>query len=136
MPCNLAFSIAKASVPNERLRALLTADAIKDVVLAYLVRQYAGLSPTLLEASGSVARYRLGTLTLTVADGAVTVAGRRTRAVDADQLATNVSELLAQLAGRLFQKQVQEALAGVTTRARMADVQGSKQQAAVFTINI
>lgn len=136
MPCNLAFSIAKAAVPNERLRALLTADAVKDVVLTYLQRQYAGRSPTLLEASGGVARYRLGTLTLTITDGAVTVAGRRTGAVDADQLATNVSELLTQLAGRLFQKQVQEALAGVTTRARMADVQGRNQRAAVFTINI
>lgn len=136
MPCNVAFSIAKAAVPNERLRALLTADAIKDVVLAYLQRQYAGLSPTLLGASESCARYRLGTLTLTITDGAVKLAGRRTSAVDADQLATNVSELLTQLAGRLFQKQVQDALAGITTRARMADVQGVRQQAAVFTINI
>lgn len=136
MPCNLAFSIAKAAVSNERLRGLLTADAIKDVVLTYLQRQYAGLSPALVEAKDRYARYRIGTLTLTIADGAVSLAGRRTTAVDADQLATNVSELLAQLAGRLFQKQVQAALAGVTTRARMADVQGVKQQAAVFTINI
>jgi hypothetical protein len=136
MPCNLAFSIAKAAVPNERLRALLTADALKEVVLTYLQRQYAGLNPTLLQAAGSRVSYRLGTLTLTITDGAVTLAGRRTGAVDADQLASNVSELLTQLAGRLFQRQVQDALAAVTRSARMAEVQGSRQQAAVFTINI
>ena len=136
MPCNLAVSIAKAALPKERLRALLTADAIKDVVLAYLVRQYAVLSPSVLSAQGNVVRYRLGKLTLSIADGEVSLAGTRTSATDADQLATNVSELLTQLAGRLFQRQVQDALGGVTTRARMAEVQGSKQQAAVFTINL
>ncbi len=136
MPCNLAFSIAKAAVPSAQLRALLTADAIKEVVSVYLQRQYAGLSPTLLEASGSRARYRLGTLTLTITAGAVELAGTRTSAADADALLTNVSELLTQLAGRLFQSRVQDALAGVTTRARMAEVLGRNQQAAVFTINI
>jgi hypothetical protein len=136
MPCDLAVSIAKAALSRERLRALLTADAIKDVVLTYLVRQYAALSPTLLSAQGNVVRYRLGRLTLTIADGEVSLDGTRARATDADQLATNVSELLTQLAGRLFQKQVQDALSGVTTRARMAEVQGRSQQAAVFTINL
>jgi hypothetical protein len=136
MPCNLAVSIAKAAVPNDRLRALLAAEATRDVVLTYLQRQYAALSPSLLDVSESRVRYRLGTLTLTIADGAVRLDGRRTGAVDADQLTTSVSELLTQLAGRLFQKQVQEALAAITTRARMAEVQGGKQQAAVFTVNI
>ena len=69
MPCDLAVSIAKAALSRERLRALLTADAIKDVVLTYLVRQYAAISPTLLSAQGNVVRYRLGRLTLTIGDG-------------------------------------------------------------------
>lgn len=136
MPCNIAFSIAKAAVSEEKLRALLTAAAIKDIVLKYLKRQYTSLSPTLIDASGNAVRYRLGTLTLSIVDGVVRVDGPRARATSAEQLVASVSRLLSQLAGRLFQAKVQEALRDVTLLAQTDTVRGTRQKAAVFTIRL
>lgn len=138
MPCNLAVSIARAAITEERLRALLTPQAIQHVVLAYLKQQYAASSPALLSAQGNALRYRVGTMLLTIVDGAVTVDESEGKRGRAEQLATKVSELLAVAADRLFQQKVQQALSSVTTQAQAVNVgyEGTSQQAAVFHITL
>lgn len=137
MPCNLAVSIAKAAIAEERLRALLTPEAIGDVVLKYLKQHYAASSPSLLPARVTALRYRVGTMVLTIQDGQVTVAGSQGQRA-AEQLATNITGLLGATADRLFQQQVQQALRPFTTQAQASTVsfEGRQQQAAVFHINL
>ena len=138
MSCNLAVSIARAAITEERLRALLIPDAIHAVLLTYLTQQYAAFSPTLLPAFGNALRYRVGSMVLTILDGQVTVDAPDGDRAQAELLATKVSELLAAAANRLFQQQVQQALKGVITQAQAVNVtfEGRSQQAAVFHINL
>jgi len=138
MPCNLAVSIAKAALSDERLRALLTPQAIQQVVLAYLKQQYAALSPVLVSAQDGSLHYQLGTMDLTIEDGEVTVDTSTINRDRAEQLATQVSALLAACADRLFQQQVQQALTNVTFQSQAVSVsfEGKTQQAAVFHINV
>ena len=138
MPCNLAVSIAKAAITEERLRVLLLPDVIRTILPTYLMKQYAALSPTRLPAFGDALRYRVGSMLLTILDGQVTVDAPERDRVQAEQLATQVAALLAAAANRLFQQQVQQALKGVTTQAQAVNVmvEGRSQQAAVFHINM
>jgi hypothetical protein len=138
MPCNLAVSIAKAAVSDERLRALLTPEAVKDVVLNFLKQQYAANSPALLSSNDTTLYYRLGSLVLTIENGVVRVNESAGNRVFAERVAAEVSRLLAAAADRLFQQRVQMALQSVTTRAQVVDVnyEGRTQKAAVFSINM
>jgi hypothetical protein len=139
MPCNLAVSITKAAVTDERLRALLTPEAIGNVVLTYLQRNFASSRSSLLLARGNVLSYSVGDLTLTIADGRVDVDGSQGQVALAEKLATDVTGLLAAAGDRLFQGQVQQALRSVTTRAQSVDVtleEENTARAAVFHVNV
>jgi hypothetical protein len=138
MPCNLAVSIAKAAVADERLRALLTAENVQTAVLSFLQRQYARSSPQVVSAQGGSMVFAVGDCTISIEDGVVAVDGPRRLAARTQQLSEEVSQLLTQAADLLFQQQIQQALAGLTDQVEVVEVDngGVRQPAAVFTLTL
>lgn len=138
MPCNLAVSIAKAAVREDRLRALLTPAVLKSVVPAYLRQQFSASSLALVFEQDDTVCYRLGTTIITIEKGEVRVDESEGNRALAEKVLAGVSHLLAAAADRLFQQQVQQALQKITTQARVVDVnyEGKTQQAAVFSIKL
>ncbi|NNJ13396.1 hypothetical protein EKD04_024015 [Chloroflexales bacterium ZM16-3] len=142
MPCNLAVSITKAAVTEERLRALLTPEAVQPVIAAYL-RQPGVVGAgerVIVQRQGDGLAVTVGSLTLTISGGQVqTRATRGTNATRAQELADALSDLLALAADTRFAQQVRAALATFGTVAAQqvtVDNGGVTQAATVLTLHI
>jgi hypothetical protein len=136
MSCNLAVSIAKAAVQKKELLALLTVDIVKDIVLTYLQQQYSSLSPYVFSRSKNHVSFSVGTCYVIIQNGNVRVKEDNRDQVKADALASEMAQVLSQLADSLFQQKVQLALGSLVTEAQTVTVdnQGTQQTAAVFTL--
>lgn len=134
MPCNLAVSIAKAGVTTPQLLALLTPSVIEKVALTYLQQQYASLKPSAYTTYGTTVMLSVGTAMITIEDGTVQVEDSRRNRQLAEQLASEMEQLLLQLADSLFQQKLQETLGSLVkqTQTVSVDNEGAVQQAAVF----
>ncbi len=73
-----------------------------------------------------------------IADGSVKVSASEGDTILAETLATEVEQLLLQLADSLFQQQVQQALGPAVTQVQTVNVDNDSaiQQAAVFTLEL
>jgi hypothetical protein len=141
MPCNLAVSITKASVTEEKLLALLTPDAVRPVVQSYL-SQPGVLKPNeaaTVAVQGSRVVVAVGSLQLVVSGGRVTTTA--TAGYDdtrGRELVDALSTLLALAADALFAQQVRAALSGlgrqVTQQQVTVDNAGVTQAATVLTL--
>ncbi|NNJ13616.1 hypothetical protein EKD04_025145 [Chloroflexales bacterium ZM16-3] len=142
MPCNLAVSITKAAVSEERLRALLTPEAVRPVIEAYLRQPgVVGAGERVhVQRQGDGLAVRVGSLTLTIRDGQVqTRASRGYNDTRAQELTDALSALLALAADALFAQQVRAALATfgpVAAQQVTVDNGGVTQAATVLTLHI
>jgi hypothetical protein len=136
MPCNLAVSIAKAGVTQPQLLALLTPEVVQNVALAYLQQQYAKLTPFLVSASGNDVILRVGTVTISLENGKVEVNDWNGDRAFAEKLATEMEQLVLQLADQLFDQKIQSALGSLVQAVQSVSVNndGAVQQATVFTL--
>lgn len=142
MACNLAVSITKAAVTDEKMRALLAPEKVQPVVEAYL-RQ-----PGVLKQGESFEATRNGdTITIRVAGLWISISNGRVRTsatagyndVRGRELVDALSNLLALTADALFAQQVKAALAPlgkVKQQQVTVDNAGVTQAAMVFTLNI
>jgi len=142
MACNLAVSITKAAVTDEKMRALLAPEKVQPVVEAYL-RQ-----PGVLKQGESFEASRNGdTITIRVAGLWIYISNGRVRTsatagyndVRGRELVDALSNLLALTADALFAQQVKVALAPlgkVKQQQVTVDNAGVTQAAMVFTLNI
>jgi hypothetical protein len=140
MPCNLAVSITKAAVTEERLLALLTPEAVQPVVEAYL-RQPGVLKPGEsfnVNRQGNRLMIMVGSLRLFIERGRVsTYATQGYNDVRGEELVSALSNLLALAADALFAQQVKAALAPfgkVAQQQVMVDNGGVTQAATVLTL--
>lgn len=142
MPCNLAVSITKAAVTEERLLVLLTPAAIQPVIEAYLAQ------PGVLRAGDTARVTRQGErLTVAVAGLTITIEGGRVRAnatagrtdVRARALVDGLSNLLSLAADALFAQQVKGALSRfgkVGQQQVVVEEAGVTQAATVLTLKL
>lgn len=156
MPCNLAMTITKAAVSEDRLRALLTADVVTTLLTSYLQEKHIALIPDSFRAThpgpyaslqaredGSV-QCRIGGyygMDIFVQAGQVTVTGTTTtQQPDVDQMLQEVTHLLAQATDALFARQVQMALTALgvpmTTEQVQVEQAGQVSPAIVFTVRV
>jgi hypothetical protein len=136
MPCNLAVSIARAAVSKPQLLALLTAEVVQKVSLAYLQQQYALLNPSLAAVTGDRVTLHAGTSIITIGNGNVEVYDGRGNRSQAEKLATEMQQLMVQLADQLLDQQIQSALGSLVQAVQTVtvDTNGVAQQATVFTL--
>ncbi len=142
MACNLAVSITKAAVTEEKMRALLAPEKVQPVVEAYL-RQ-----PGVLKQGETFAVNRQGSSVVVVVAGLRIFinGGRVSTSATAGyndargrELVDALSNLLALTADALFAQQVKAALAPlgkVKQQQVSVDNGGVTQAAMVFTLNI
>ena len=142
MACNLAVSITKAAVTDEKMRALLAPEKVQPVVESYL-RQ-----PGVLKQGESFEASRNGdTITIRVAGLWIYISNGRVRTsatagyndVRGRELVDALSNLLALTADALFAQQVKAALTPlgkVKQQQVTVDNAGITQAAMVFTLNI
>jgi len=142
MPCNLAVSITKAAVTEEKLLALLVPEVVLPVVQSYLSQ------PGVLTADeranvgqqGARLLVYVGSLVLYVEGGRVsTYATEGYNEVRGNELVAALSNLLALAADALFAQQVKAALARfgkVGQQQVMVDNGGVTQAAMVLTVKL
>lgn len=142
MACNLAVSITKAAVTEEKLLALLTPEKVQPVVEAFLRQPNVlkqGESFEIRSGSGTIS-IRVGSLWLEIRGGRVsTYATQGYNDVRGRELVDALSNLLALTADALFAQQVKAALAPlgkVKQQQVSVDNGGVTQAAMVFTLNI
>ncbi len=142
MPCNLALTITKAAVSEERLLALLTDDLVAPIVTAFLTECGLALGETRLPRGG--VEFAGDRLRLTIVGGRVT--GRTSSPwptpADRDLLARLMADLpavLAEAVDQVFARKVQETLAAfgpVSAQRVPVDNEGVRQGATVLTLRL
>jgi hypothetical protein len=137
MPCNLAVTITKAAVTEQRLLALLTDETVERVLTAYFQEQ--GQQAQITRTANGV-QVRLNGITIRVTNGQVIADSRRTRRNEMGDLTDTLSTLLARAADALFAQQVGVALQGLSGSVKAqtvnVDNDGTVQQATVFTMQM
>lgn len=142
MPCNLAVSITKAAVTDEKLRALLTPAQVQTVIEAYLRQPgvLKGRERSTVTVIGDSIRVQVGALWIEIRGGRVsTTATEGFNDVRGQELVDALSNLLALTADALFAQQVKAALAPlgkVKQQQVSVDNAGVTQAAMVFTLKI
>jgi len=143
MSCNLAVSIMKAAITDERLKALIDEhiDQVTSIVATYLHRRH----PKLEVSPGLPGTGQLTVgegLTLEIVQGTVSISGSRTSrtAQYMEDLSQEVSAFLKLVADQLFTWQVEQALkASATVSSKQtSDVEndGAVQRATVYAIQV
>jgi hypothetical protein len=135
MPCNLAVTITKTVVAAEHLHQLLTPEAVTPVVLAYVRERLPTSSPT-ATVQGATVLIWAGAYTITITGAEIQVSGDF--ADLAEQLAEEITQVLAVLADELFAAELSALLApfGATTQQVMVDNAGVQQTAYQFTFTL
>lgn len=142
MPCNLALSIAKATVADEHLWSLLE-PRLLPLVSGFLQQAY---PQYMVQTSqmGAIYLVTLGPLTFAIERGEVRIQLSGYSSTEEQQLAETISSqlslLLDEAASRLFQDEIGLALGQLGTVARkdqaIRDEDGEIRQAAVFTVEL
>lgn len=142
MACNLAVSITKAAVTEEKLLALLTPEKVQPVIASYLSQPNvlkAGESSSVTVQANQIV-VTVGSLRIFISSGRVTTnATQGYNDVRGRELVDGLSNLLALTADALFAQQVKAALAplGKVKQQQVSVENGGVTQAAmVFTLNI
>jgi hypothetical protein len=145
MPCNLAVSITKAAVQDQKLKALLTPDIVKTLIETYIANREGLKQPqpnaSISKRSGTVSLYiqELNCF-LTVRNGRVIMDSvERWHEAEANQLAEDIAQLLQQAALKLFDLKITATLKKLgTVSSKSVDVntQGQKTQATMFTLDM
>jgi hypothetical protein len=142
MPCNLAVSITKAAVTEDRLLALLTPAVVQPIIVAYL-RQPGVLTAgerVTVTTPGARVVVTVGALTFHIDGGRVsTVATEGATDARGRELVDALSALLALAADARFAQQVRTALAAfgrVSQQSVTVDNGGVTQAATVLTLTL
>ena len=141
MPCNLALTITRAAVSEDRLLALLTDDLVAAIVAAFLAERGLALTETRLPRGVAFAG---GPIALTIVGGRVTgrTSSRWPTLADRDLLAgvmADLPDVLAQAGDQVFARKVLETLAAfgpVTAQQVSVDNEGVRQVATVLTLRL
>lgn len=157
MPCNLAITITKAAVSEERLRALLTPEVVTSLLASYLQasgyaivpesfqQQQPGTYASLQTLPDGRVQCRIGGyygIDVFVAPAGVVTVNTTTYSQhsQADHVLADVTQLLSQATDALFARQVQAALASLgvpmTTEQVQVDQAGHVSPATVFTLRV
>lgn len=142
MPCNLALSIAKATVADEHLWSLVE-PRLLPLVSGFLQQTY----PQYMVQTGQMGAIylvTLGPLTFAIERGEVRVQLSGYSSTEEQQFAETISSqlslLLEEAASRLFQDEIGLALGQLGAVARkdqsIQDEAGEIRQAAIFTVDL
>lgn len=142
MPCNLALSIAKATVSDEHLWTLLE-PRLQSLVTSFLSKE-CPQSAVQSWQEKATSLFKLDRVTFSVQRGEVSAQIPRSSSEAEQQLAETISSqlslLLEEAASRLFQNQVGQALGQLGKVARkdqqIRDEGGTIRQAAIFTVEV
>ncbi|PWU23895.1 hypothetical protein C5B42_01375 [Candidatus Cerribacteria bacterium 'Amazon FNV 2010 28 9'] len=141
MTCNLAVSIMKAALSDERLKALIDEhiDQVTAIMRGYLHQKH----PLLELGEANAGQFSVGDgLTLKIAQGQVTLSGQRTSrtAQYMGHLSEETSTFLPLIADQLFLREVESRLkvAATITGKKTSDVTNNQtvQRATVYSIEI